>query len=211
MRTANIEHGMIIMTFTPLKGFSQLLTTYLKGKIDAKTEDLGNSKWVDRWTWDDIPHLTEEWKKQQYESLPPHQREARSRGIPTMGTGVIYPVQWEDIKCDPFTIPNDWPRIYGMDVGNHTAVVWLATDPSTNKMYVYDCYQRDATEPHIHAANIKNRGTNITDNPLLQLPGVIDPASAGASQIDGNRLIDMYRNQGLKVTSAINAVEAGLR
>ena len=211
MRTANIEHGMIIMTFTPLKGFSPLLNTYLKNKVDAKTEDLGNSKYVTRWSWEDCPHLTEEWKAQQYESLPPHQREARSRGIPTLGTGVIYPIVWDEVAIDPFTIPDDWPRVIGMDVGRHTAACWLAIDPSTTNIYLYDCYQVDNAEPHVHAANISAKGLSLScKGENIKIPLAIDPASAGSSQIDGRQLMQMYRDLGLKVVPANNAVMAGI-
>jgi hypothetical protein len=40
--------------------------------------------------------------------------------------------------------------------------------------------------------------------------GVIDPASRGRSQKDGEALIDEYVAAGLKVSPAINAVEAGI-
>jgi hypothetical protein len=44
----------------------------------------------------------------------------------------------------------------------------------------------------------------------IKIPIAIDPASAGSSQIDGNKLIEMYRNLGLKVVPANNAVMAGI-
>ncbi len=37
--------------------------------------------------------------------ISPHQLEARMNGIPTLGSGAIYPVPEEDIICDPFQIP----------------------------------------------------------------------------------------------------------
>jgi hypothetical protein len=41
--------------------------------------------------WDDVPHLTEEAKREMLEAIPPYQREARSKGIPDMGAGAVYP------------------------------------------------------------------------------------------------------------------------
>ena len=58
-------------------------------------------------------------------------------------------------------------------------------------------------EPASHALGIKARGEWI--------PGVIDPACQGSSQIDGRRLIDMYRKLGLLITPAENSVEAGIQ
>src|SRR5690606_26760832 len=57
--------------------------------------------------------------------------------------------------------------------------------------------------PAVHAASIRARGEWI--------PGVIDPASRGRSQTDGNQLWQMYRDQGLRLTKANNAVEAGVQ
>jgi len=42
------------------------------------------------------------------------------------------------------------------------------------------------------------------------LPGAIDPASRGRSQIDGRNLLKIYRDEGLRLIPADNAVEAGI-
>ena len=42
--------------------------------------------------WDDVPHLSEEAKMDLLKSMPPHQRDARSKGVPSLGAGAIYPV-----------------------------------------------------------------------------------------------------------------------
>jgi hypothetical protein len=39
---------------------------------------------------------------------------------------------------------------------------------------------------------------------------VIDPAAGGRSQVDGQQLLTLYREQGLALSPAINALEAGL-
>ncbi|MDD3183506.1 MAG: hypothetical protein PHD48_12000 [Alphaproteobacteria bacterium] len=53
----------------------------------------------------------------------------------------------------------------------------------------------------MHAAAIRARGDYI---------GVIDPASRGRSQKDGESLIHLYTQQGLKLQCADNTVEAGI-
>ncbi|MCW5977738.1 MAG: hypothetical protein KIT09_06655 [Bryobacteraceae bacterium] len=40
--------------------------------------------------------------------------------------------------------------------------------------------------------------------------GAIDPACRGRSQVDGRQLWQMYTDQGLKLQTADNAVEAGI-
>lgn len=154
-------------------------------------------------TWDDVPHLTEEQKKELWESVPPHEREARAKGIPTMGSGAVYPVEEERYLCDPFELPDYWPRAYGMDVGwNRTAAVWGAWDRTSDTVYIYSEHYMGQAEPSIHADAIKGRGDWI--------PGAIDPASQGSGQRDGVKLMDEYRKLGLQLVAADNAVEAGI-
>ena len=70
------------------------------------------SKYVVMAGWDDVPHLDEQAKKDLYASIPPYQRDARSKGIPQLGSGAIYPVPESEIVCKPFEIPRYWPRCY---------------------------------------------------------------------------------------------------
>ena len=80
-------------------------------------------------TWDDVPHLSREVKEELFASIPPHQRDARAKGVPALGSGSIYPVPESDVVVADFAIPAHWPRAYGMDVGwNRTAIVWAALD-----------------------------------------------------------------------------------
>lgn len=154
-------------------------------------------------TWDDAPHLTEADKAEMWESMRPHERDARAKGIPALGAGVIYPVPEDAYICDPFEMPNYWPRAYGFDVGwNRTAAIWGAWDRESDTVFLYSEHYRGQAEPQIHADAITQRGWWI--------PGAIDPASAGAGQKDGVRLIDEYRSLGLNLSPAENAVEAGI-
>lgn len=154
-------------------------------------------------TWDDAPHLTREQKDRLWASIPPYQRDARTKGIPQLGSGAIYPVAESDIVIQPFKIP-DWYRLsYGLDVGwNRTAAVWSALDPEDDVLYLYSEHYRGQAEPAIHAEAIRSRGEWI--------PGVIDPAARGRGQKDGERLLGIYVGLGLHLTIANNAREAGI-
>jgi hypothetical protein len=119
-----------------------------------------------------------------------------------LGAGAIYPVPESAVVCEPFDIPKHWPRAYGLDVGwNRTAAIFGAVDRETDTLYVYSEHYQGEGEPAVHASAIRARGN---------LPGAIDPASRGRSQVDGKQLIELYREQGLELSNALNAVEAGL-
>ncbi|HMK22176.1 MAG TPA: terminase family protein, partial [Terriglobales bacterium] len=196
LRTMN-TNGLVMVTFTPLLGVTEIVKDFLA----SKTEDTG--KFCVQATWDDVPHLSAEVKAQLLASIPPYQREARSKGVPQLGSGAIYQVPEADVLVTPFEIPPFYQRAYGLDIGwNRTAAVWGARDPATGVVYLYDEYYRGQAEPAVHASAIKFRGNWI--------PGVIDPAARGRQQADGQQLIELYRREGLDLEPAINAVESGL-
>lgn len=154
--------------------------------------------------WDDVPHLKEDTKRKLLASTHPHLRDARSKGIPSLGSGALYPIADELITVAPFAIPDWWPRAYGFDVGwNMTAAVWLAQDPETGVIYAYAEHARGEAPPVIHAEAIKLRG------PWMQ--GAIDPASRGRTQDDGKQLFAQYLDHGLNLVLADNSVEAGIQ
>ena len=161
------------------------------------------SKAVITCTWQEVPHLNQADIAELLASYPPHEREARSKGIPSLGAGAIYPIAESEIICDPVELQPWWPRAYGMDVGwNRTAAVWGARDPEADVTYLYSEHYRGQAEPAIHADAIRGRGQWIH--------GAIDPASRGRSQSDGQQLWATYCEMGLMLSLAQNGVESGI-
>ena len=161
------------------------------------------TKYVVQSSWEDAPHLTPEARADLIKSYSVHERDARTKGIPQLGSGAIYPVPESEIICDPFVLPA-WYRVaYALDVGwNRTAALWGALDTESDVLYLFAEHYRANAEPAIHAAAIKARGEWI--------PGVIDPASRGRTQVDGTQLMSVYQELGLILIEADNAVEAGI-
>lgn len=189
-------NGLVLSTFTPLKGVSETVLA-LQDKAEKGLCSLTIA------TWDDAPHLTEKDKADLMASLPPHQRDARTKGVPALGSGAVFQISEADISCNPFEIPKHFKRLYGFDVGwNNTACAWGAYDAEADVIYVTHTYKRGQAEPATHAQAIKERGDWIL--------GAIDPASRGRAQADGEQLIALYRGQGLNLILADNAVEAGI-
>ena len=161
------------------------------------------SKYVVTATWDDAPHLSEEEKETLWNSIPPYQRDARTKGIPQLGSGAIFPVPESEITVPPFELPEYWPRVFGLDVGwNKTACIWGAVDRESGVVYLYSEHYQGQAEPSVHTHQIMLRGDWI--------PGVIDPAARGRGQKDGENLLDNYIDLGLDLTKADNTVESGL-
>ena len=197
--------GLLMETFTPLKGITPVVMQYLptgEAPADGSTV-IGEDKALVMAGWDDVPHLGEKEKARMLTETPPYLRDARSKGIPSMGAGAIYPVPESEIKVPDMPIPAHWPRLAALDVGwNRTAALWGAWDKENDIIYLTGEYYRGQAEPVIHAAAIKAKGE--------WMPIEIDPAARGRGQDDGARLFDQYKELGLNLGLANNTVESGL-
>lgn len=150
--------------------------------------------------WNDVPHLTEKMKAEYLAATPPHLRDARSKGIPSMGTGAIYPISISEITVAPFAIPPFWRRGWALDDGwACTAAVWGALDLDSDTLYITTEHYQKEGAPQIHAEAIRARGAWI--------PGVGD---AAAINRDGEQVIAIYQSLGLKLILADKEVEAGI-
>jgi phage terminase large subunit-like protein len=178
----NGNGGIVYMTFTPLLGMSDVVKRYLVDK-EPGTHDTNM-------TIDDALHYSAERRAQIVAGYLPHEREARSKGIPVLGSGRVYPVVESMITCQPFRIPSHWPRICGIDFGwDHPAAgVWIAWDRDTNTRYVYDCYRQREQTPIFHAAIIRAKGA------WIPVAWPHDGMQHGKS--DGEELAASYRKHG---------------
>lgn len=197
LRTATTK-GIVLVTFTPLQGMSEVVTGFLEPSEAAK-----GVKWFVQAGWKDVPHLDKDEQRALMASIPLYQVQARTEGEPALGAGAIYPIGEPDILVPTRPIPDSWRKVYGMDVGwNRTAAVWAAEDPGAGGLELYSEHYQGQGEPASHAASVRSRGE--------WMEGVMDPAALGGSQIDGRTLMEIYGNLGLHIYPAVNAVEAGL-
>ncbi len=200
MRTGTTD-GVVLCTFTPMRGMSETAMHFLPAGKAPEDADAG--PYVTMVEWADVPHLSEQAKAELLQSIPPHLRGARTRGVPALGSGAIFPLDEADIICEPFEFPAWYRHVYALDVGwNRTAAIWAAIDPEDDVAYCYSEMYRGQAEPAIHAQAILARGRWI--------PGVVDPAARGRSQHDGEQLLTIYQQLGLTLVTADNAVESGI-
>lgn len=208
-RTNNGQRGQFALTtFTPLLGMSDVVKRFLM----PETNDLGakTRKVISMTIWD-VDHYTQEQKETIVASYPAHEREARSKGIPTLGSGRIFPVQEEMIRCTPFAVPAHWPRINGLDFGwdHPSAAVQLAWDRDNDCIYVTQGHRQRETLPVVHAATIKAWGDWV--------PTAWPHDGLQHDKGSGEQLALQYAKAGMKMLKdratfddGSNGVEAGL-
>ena len=133
-RTNKGQNGQFsFMTFTPLKGMTDVVNQFYS--------EPSRYQHLTMMTIEDVAHYTAEEKAQIIASYPEHEREARSKGIPILGEGRIFPISESQISVTPFSIPAYWPRIKGLDLGTYdhpTACAFLAYDRDHDCIYLYN-------------------------------------------------------------------------
>ena len=166
---------------------------------------------ITRMTIDDAEHYTPEQRAAIIASYPAHEREARTKGIPSLGSGRVFPVAEQEITCQPFAIPSTWAQIVGVDFGwDHPfGATKLAWDRDLDVIYVTACYRQREATPVIHAAAIRSWGDWI--------PVAWPHDGLQHDKGSGEQLAEQYRQQGLKMLSeratfddGTNGLEAGV-
>ena len=175
--------GYLVGTLTPENGMTELVSQFM--------DNPQKGQYLQNVTWNDAPHITEETKAQLLEAIPEYQRDMRSKGIPVLGEGMVFPIAEEAIKCEPFEIPAHYKKLAAVDFGitHPTTCVWTAYNPDTDTIYVYDCYKKEGEIPAVHATVIKSRGKDI---PVIY-PHDGDNTEKGS----GKTLAEMYTEAGV--------------
>jgi len=173
------------ITFTPLLGMSLVVERFLLKATDDMT--------VVQMTIDDVEHYSDEHKARIIASYPAHEREARARGVPIMGSGRVFPVAEHLVRCDPFPIPDWWPCVGGLDFGwDHPfAAVRLAWDRDADCVYVTHIFRQRESTPLVHAAALKPWGD--------WFPWAWPHDGLQHDKTSGKPLADHYREHGMKL------------
>ena len=180
------SHGVLLQTFTPLLGATDVVE-HFTGKDRPKTVYFQNV------TWNDAPHLDEDAKAAILSSYPEWEREARSMGVPMLGSGLVFNIRDSDISVPGFKVPDHWGRINGTDFGiDHPAAgVSLAHDRESDTIYVVDCYKQSNQTPVYHAEWFKKTGQWI--------PVAWPKDGLARDKGSGITLRDQYRSHGVKM------------
>ncbi len=142
---------------------------------------------------DDAEHYTDEDRAEIIASYLPHEREARARGIPQLGSGRVFPVPEELLKEEAFEMPGHWTQIGGMDFGwDHPyAAVKLVWDRDSDIVHIVQTYRVKNETPVIQAAHLRPWGKAL--NWAWPHDGLQHDKGSG------DQLAEQYRKQGLKL------------
>lgn len=203
LSTSADHYGQVTCSLTPLKGVTHFMLQYMEKVIhDEKGEEIesrrlapgevNNSRVYILASHEESPHITPEESARIFAAYPAYEREARIKGIPSMGSGMVYPVHDSNLLVSPFEIPEYWPRCFGMDFGWHnTAAVFMAHDQDNDVIYLYGEYLAGHLTPQHHAFELIKQGADW-------MPGGYDGAGEGAQQDDGGNLVDLYQQAGIR-------------
>lgn len=198
----NATGGGIMLTFTPLLGMSEVVQRFLLDKRPG-------TAYVNM-TLDDAEHYSEAKRAEIVASYAPHEVEARTKGIPTLGSGRVFQVPESDIVMEPFLLPPHWPVIGGLDFGfdHPAAAVKVAWDRDNDCIYVVNAFRQRGTTPEVHAAALRSWGNLLWAWPHDGLQH--DKGS-------GVQLAEQYRAAGLNLlpdrstfADGSNGLEAGV-
>lgn len=166
---------------------------------------------VTRMTIDDAEHYTTEQRAAIVAAYPEHEREARAKGIPQLGSGRVFPIGEDSIKIPAFVIPDHWFQIGGLDFGwdHPTAAARLAWDKDADVLYLTHVYAAREQTPLHHAGALKPWGD--------WLPWAWPHDGLQHDKGSGEALKDQYRKHGLNMLpekashpDGGNGVEAGI-
>lgn len=146
----NATNGLVYLTFTPLKGMSDVVMRYLQEESPDRA--------VVTMTIDDALHYTPERRKQIIAGYPAHEREARAKGIPMLGSGRIFQIMEETVSEPAIEHPPPhWYKLWAVDFGiDHPfAAVLLLWDKDFDIVHVHHAIRVKDQMPMQHAFQMK--------------------------------------------------------
>lgn len=145
--------GMVMLTFTPLKGMSTVVKRFKLEANELRGEVV--------MTYRDAGHIDERALKEMLSGYPLHEHGCRINGVPMQGEGRIFIVSESLLTEAPFNLPDHWPRIIGADFGHGdhpTAAAWLAWDRELDTVHLYRTYRVAGASISDNAAAMRAAG-----------------------------------------------------
>lgn len=185
----NATAGMVMVTFTPLKGKTEVAMRF----FDEKAPDRA----LVIMTIYDALHITPEARAGIIASYRPHERDARISGQPMLGSGRIFDLSDESVWEDPIEfVPQHWWKLWSVDFGQSEGHKFGA---------ILNLHDRDSDVIHIHRAfRSAERLPIMHASPMKQMAGRVPVAwphdgnrSERGGTGDAKTTADMYKKEGL--------------
>lgn len=146
-------NGLMLCTFTPLQGMTDVVMRYLN-------EPSPDRAWVNM-TLDEAEHISPEDRARVIASYPAHEREARAKGVPMLGSGRIFQIAEETIVEDlPLNLPQHWGYGVGLDFGitHPFGAVLMGWDRDSDVLHVLKTIRMKDARPIDHAEAMRPWG-----------------------------------------------------
>lgn len=145
------EGGILFGTFTPLKGVSDVVRRF-------RDEDSPDRAMVGM-TIDEAEHISAAERVKIVAGYMPHEREARARGVPMLGSGRVFTSSEESIaeEIHPAMVPLHWAKLWGIDFGiaHPFAAALIAWDKDADIIHVIHAIRMSDGRARDHAAAMK--------------------------------------------------------
>ena len=199
----NATNGMVFLTFTPLLGMSTVVRRFLIEKVPGSH--------ITTMTIEDAAHYSDEQRAKIIASYPEFERDARTKGIPSLGSGRVFALNKDSIACASFAIPAHWPELCGIDFGwdHPSAAVRMAWDRDNDILYVTATHRAREQTPSMFSGAVKPWGS--------WLPWAWPHDGLQHDKGSGEQLMAQYRAAGLSMlpqratfTDGTSGFEAGV-
>ena len=177
--------GIIFMTLTPLKGMTKVVSHFLS----EPHPDRGTINMV----IEDALHIKAEDREKIIQGYKPHERAARTRGEPMLGSGAIFPYDEATLKENLALnmVPPHWTKLWGIDIGiDHPfGAALVAWDREADVIHVLHTIKLEDQWPLQHAVPMKQ----VAVNAPVAWPQDATQRDKGS----GEQIAQIYKRQGL--------------
>lgn len=202
----NATEGIVFITFTPLKGRTELYNHF-----EDKTKNTGVRGFVNMTVFDamSLPaYNTREKIEALKKRLPAHEVQTRFYGVPAMGKGLVFSADEGKIAEDSIPlsrIPVHWHKGWAIDFGiadDHAfAAALLAWDKDVDCIHLIDAFKITGETALQHSVRLKTVGA--------QLPVIWPHDGTQREKSSGEALASIYRRMGLKMCAEHATFDTG--
>lgn len=189
--------GLLFTTFTPLFGKTELTMRF--------TDKHDPDRSIYTMTLEDAEHFDADEKRKRLAGYRRHERDARAKGVPLLGSGRIFLTDEDTIgEAHIEHIPRHWVKLWGIDfgIGHPFAAVLILWDKDNDVIHVHHCIRMNSEElggglllnlPMHHAKAMMPIGGEV--------PVAWPQDGTAREKSSGKPLAHLYREQGLKMLS----------